>query len=63
MANPPSKAGQASGKFYAVNCDCGFTAKSHNQGELEEITGIHGKRSHPDMKLGANEIRQMVKAV
>lgn len=66
MANTMGKTGQASGtsgKFYAVNCDCGFNAKSHNQSELEEVVQVHGKRSHPDMKLSQNDVKQMIKAV
>jgi len=58
-----SKTSQHTGKAYAVNCDCGFSAKGYNQNELEEVGSVHARRSHPDMKLGPNDIKQLVKAV
>ncbi len=51
------------GKWYSVTCDCGFTAKSHNQGEMTDVVMLHGKRSHPDMKLGPNDAAKMIKAM
>lgn len=63
MPNAPTSTKPLSNQWYALNCDCGFTAKSHNRSEMEEIGGLHAKRSHPDMKFTPEQARALVKAV
>jgi predicted small metal-binding protein len=50
-------------KWYTLPCECGFSARSHDQEELIEIGLLHVRRLHPEAKgVDAAGIRNKIKA-
>jgi hypothetical protein len=45
---------------FRIRCHCGFEARGGSEVEMEEILGVHFKRSHPGKGLGPGDVRDMV---
>jgi len=52
-------------KLNEISCDpiCGFSVRSHNASEAIDLAYMHGKKSHPNMKISKSLIKKMVKKV